>query len=107
MIAGIVLLLVKEEVSLWGGGCLVLSLVCFAIGVGHTLIHIAFMSKTLLLAEALFNGAEFVSNAIEGDEPTAQAFARNQAYAQRAYASQLIHLLVGIGFGGLAVIVRL
>jgi hypothetical protein len=107
LIAGIVLLLLKEEVSLWVGSALFLALTCFVFGIGHTLIHIAFTSKLLLLAEALRNGTEVVPNPVEQEELTIQAYARNQAFAQRAYSAQLIYLLIGIGFGALAVMVRL
>lgn len=107
LIAGIVLLLLNQEVSLWVGAALLMALVFFVMGIAHTLLHMAFMSKMLLLAEALVNGTEVVPNAVEEEEPTVQAYARNQAYAQRAYASQLFYMLAGMVFGAVAVVIRL
>ncbi len=107
LIAGIVVLLLREEVSLWVGAQLVLAVTCFVLGIGHTLIHISFASKMLLLAEALENETEFVPNVVEYEEPTIGAFERNQAYAQRSYSSQILYLMIGIFFGALAIIARL
>lgn len=107
LIAGLVLLLLKEEVSLWVGAPLLVALVLFVLGMGHTLLHMAFHGKMLLLLEALVNGTEHVPNAIEEEEPTVKAYARIQAYVQRAYAAQLLYLFFGICFGGVAVLIRL
>lgn len=107
LIAGIVVLLLHEEVSLWVGAALFIALAFFVMGIGHTLLHMAFASKLLLLAEALVNGTEVVPNAVEEEEPTVEAYIRNQAYAQRSYASQLFYLLFGMSFGAVAVVIRL
>lgn len=107
LIAGIVVLLLHEEVSLWVGGALFAALCFFVMGIGHTLLHMAFTTKLLLLAEALVKGTDIVPNAIEDEEPTVEAYARNQAYAQRSYSSQLFYLLFGMSFGAVAVVIRL
>ena len=107
LIAGIVVLLLHEEVSLWVGGALFAALCLFVMGIGHTLLHMAFTTKLLFLAEALVKGTEIVPNVIEEEEPTVEAYARNQAYAQRSYASQLFYLLFGMSFGAVAVVIRL
>jgi hypothetical protein len=96
LIAGIVLALIKEDVSFWIIAPLFLALACFVIGIAHTLLHVTFMTRLLLLAEALANGTEVVPNVIADDERTWQAYSRNQRYAQRSYASQLIYLLLGM-----------
>jgi len=106
LIAGIVVLLLHEEVSLWVGGPLFVALVLFVLGIGHTLVHMGFMSKLLLLAEALVNGTEVIPNPVEQDERTLEVYARNQAYAQRSCSSQLIYLLLGMGFGAVAMVIR-
>ena len=107
LIAGVVLLLLKEEVTFWAGACLVLALACFILGIGHTLLHIAFTSKLLFLAEAIKNGTKIVPNFIEREEPTALAYARTQAWAQCCYSSQLIYLLIGVSIGALGIFARL
>ena len=85
LIAGIALLLLKQEVSPWVGGLLFVALGMFVLGIGHTLLHITFHNKMLLLLEALVNGTEHVPNMIEREEPTVTAYVRMQRYAQRAY----------------------
>ena len=107
LIAGIVVLLLHEKVSLWVGAPLFAALAFFVMGIGHTLLHMALTSKLLLMAEALVNGTEVVPNAIEEEEPTLEAFARNQAYTQRSYSSQLFYLLFGLSCGAVAVVLRL
>jgi hypothetical protein len=107
LIAGIVLLLIKEEVSLWVGAVLLAALVLFVLGMGHTLLHIAFHSKLLLLLESLMNGTTIVPNVVEHEEPTVDAYKRTQAWCQRAYGAQLLYLFFGICLGGVAVFIRL
>ena len=107
LIAGIVILLLKEEITFWAGACLVLALACFVLGIGHTLLHIAYTSKLLFLAESLKNGTKLVPNFIEHEEPTTLAYARTQAWAQRCYSSQLVYLLLGVSIGALGVFARL
>lgn len=107
MIAGVVYLLLQEQVGFWVGAALFSALVLFVLGIGHTLLHMAFMSKMLLLLESLVNGTRFVPNALEFEELTAEAYTRNQAYAQRAYSAQLIYMFSGICCGGLAVVIHL
>lgn len=107
LIAGIVLLLIKEEVSLWVGAMLMTALSLFVMGMGHTLLHIAFHSKLLLLLEALMNGTTVVPNVVEREEPTVDAYKKTQAWCQRAYAAQLYYLFFGICCGGVAVFIRL
>lgn len=107
LIAGIVLLLLNEEVSLWVGAALVIALALFVVGIGHTLLHISFMSKLLLLAEALSNGTSLVPNAVEAEIATIDAYKRTQAYAQTAFAYQCFCLFIGVGFGAFAVVIRL
>jgi len=89
------------------GAALCIALACFVMGIGHTLLHMAFTSKLLLMAEALANGTEVVPDAIEGEGPTVEAYARNQAYAQRSYGNQLFSLFIGMNFGAIAVVIRL
>ena len=107
LIAGLSLLLLKEEVSWWVGGFLFVAMAMFVLGIGHTLLHITFHNKMLLLLEALVNGTEQVPNVIEHEEPTAVAYARMQAYAQRAYLGQLLYMFLGIAIAALAVVLRL
>ncbi|UUO07888.1 hypothetical protein M4951_06125 [Blastopirellula sp. J2-11] len=107
LIAGITVMLLKQEVSLWVGASLLLALVSFSLGIGHTLLHVTFTSKMLLLAETLANNTQLVPNAIEGGEPTPHAFARNQAYAQRSFTSQLVFMMIGISFAAISIVIRL
>ena len=107
LIAGIIVLLIHEEVSLWVGAPLVIALILFILGIGHTLLHMAFTSKVLLQVEALANGTKVVPNVVEEDEPTLKALARNKAYAQRCYSSQLIYLFLGVTSSAFAVVFRL
>ncbi len=107
LIAGISLLLLKQEVSGWVGGFLLVSLGMFVLGIGHSLLHITFHNKMLLLLEALVNDTEHVPNMIEREEPTTKAYLRMQAYAQRAYTGQILYLFLGVVIAAVAVILRL
>jgi len=106
LIAGTVLLLLKEEVSPWVGGFLFVSLAMFVFGVGHTLLHMTFHHKMLLLLEALVNGTQHVPNMIEREEPTVRAYKRAQRYAQTAYSGQLLYLFLGVSIAAVGVIIR-
>ncbi len=107
LIAGTVLLLLKEEVSPWVGGFLFVALAMFVLGIGHTLLHITFHQKMLLLLEALVNGTKHVPNPVESEEPTVQAYTRIQIYAQRAYSGQLLYLFLGVTVAAIGVVGRL
>lgn len=106
LVAGIVVLLLREEVSFWVGGPLFIALSLFVLGIAHTLMHMAFLCKLLLLAEFLFKGIEVVPNPVEQDEKTVEAYLRTQAWAQRMYSAQLLYLLFGMGCGAIAVVIR-
>ena len=107
LVGGTILLLLYRQVSAWVGAFLLLALILFIFGVAHTLLHMTFHTKMLLAMEAIVNGTDHVPNAVEGEEPTAKAYARMQRYAQRAYAGQLYYLLFGVLSGGVAVVVHL
>ena len=107
LIAGVILLLLYKQVSAWVGAFFLLALVLFIFGIAHTLLHMTFHTKMLLAMEAMINGTDYVPNAVEGEEPTAKAYARMQRNAQRAYTGQLYYLLFGVLFGGVAVVVHL
>jgi ascorbate-specific PTS system EIIC-type component UlaA len=107
LIAGIALLLLRQEVSAWVGGFLLVSLGMFVLGIGHALLHITFHNKMLLLLEALVNGTEHVPNMIEREEPTTKAYLRMQTYAQRAYTGQILYLFLGVVIAAVAVVLRL
>lgn len=107
LIAGITALLIQENVTFWISAPLVLAGACFGIGLLHTLLHVSSMSKMLLLAESLANGIEVVPQALYVEEHTAQALFRTQAYAQRSFASQLVHLLLGTFFATIGAVVHL
>jgi hypothetical protein len=107
LIAGIVALLIQENVTFWISAPLVLAGACFGIGLFHTLLHISSMSKMLLLAEWLANGTEVVPQALNVEDHTFPALLRTQAYAQRAFASQLVHLLLGTFFAAIGAVVHL
>ncbi len=107
LIAGIVALLIQENVTFWISAPLVLAGACFGIGLFHTLLHISSMSKMLLLAEWLANGTEVVPQALNIEDHTFPALLRTQAYAQRAFASQLVHLLLGTFFAAIGAVVHL
>lgn len=107
LIAGIALLLLKQEVSPWVGGFLLVSLGMFVLGIGHTLLHIVFHNKMLILLETLVNGTEHVPSLIEREEPTTKAYLRMQAYAQRAYTGQILYLFLGVVVAAVAVVLRL
>lgn len=107
LIAGLSLLLLREDVTWWVGGFLLTALAMFVLGIGHTLLHIIFHNKMLLLLEAIVNGTEQVPNVIEHEEPTDKAYARMQEHAQRAYLGQLLYLFLGVAIAAMAVVLRL
>ena len=107
LIGGTILLLLYRQVSAWVGAFFLLALILFIFGVAHTLLHMTFHTKMLLAMEAMINGIDHVPNAVEGEEPTTNAYARMQRNAQSAYVAQLYYLLFGVLSGGVAVVVHL
>ena len=107
LISGLVLMSLNNEVSPWVGALFLIALVMFVFGIGHTLLHIVFHNKILMLLEALVNGTKYVPNLIEYEEPTNRAFIRHQQYAQRAFSGQFMYLFIGFLFAAAAVMLHL
>ena len=76
LIAGVILLLLTKEVSPWVGAFLLLALVSFVFGIGHTLLHMNLHAKVLLALENLLRGVSHIPSVIGVDEPTPEVYQR-------------------------------
>ena len=107
LIAGVVVLLLVDEPSLWVGTSLFLSLFCFVSGIGHTLAHLSATGKTLFSLGALISETDDMPNVFDDEGPPEDMYARSQARARRSFGSQLLYLAIGVGFVSFGIIVRL
>lgn len=102
--AGIIYVLINQSVPVAAGILLMAALICFIIGIGHTLYHIANTSKLLYLAESLINGSRLVPEEAEKNSNTYQLYKQIVSSSHKTFISQLIYLITGISFCGISII---
>lgn len=109
LITGLSFLLFTQAAQLgkWSGAFFLISLVLFVFGIAHSLLHVTFHAKLLLLMERIVEGTEVVPNMLDGQEPTDDAFLRNQAYSQTAFFGQLLYFLIGVVLAMIGTVIHL
>lgn len=104
VLAAVVALVVKEQLGFITTLCFLLTGFSALIGLASCLMHLAFSAKVMALFAAQFVGEEDVPNLIAREEPTAQALAKNRAFAQLCYSGQLLCLFWAAFFATLGVV---
>ena len=101
----VVFLLFQAEMSPWAGAALVTSGALFAVGLGHTSIHLAAYHKMLLLADAVKHGDETVELETGEEEATPEDIIRAEAAARHLHSVDSQYLFLGLVCAGVAAII--
>jgi len=104
IVAGLVALLVSQEVGFWSAVLFLIADLSAVVGLGTCLLHMAFSAKVMGLLAAMFGGEENVPNLVAQEEPTVHALNRNRLYAQMCYTSQLGCLFWSVLFAALGIL---
>ncbi len=107
IIAGLIALVVYDKVSFGSGIFFLVAAGCSVLGLGQTLLHMSFSSKTLHLLSLFYAGDESVPDLIEGSKPTLEASQQNMKYAQMVYTSALVYLMLAVLFAGFGLAIEL
>ncbi len=107
MILGVVVLLLRENLSASAGALLFLSAACFLWSGGNCLMHLRFMTQLLLLADRLESGDTPAPRLVEWEGPELDACARIEGYATHSSSSQVLYLVTGVALAALALAMHL
>ena len=103
--AGMVLLLLQVELSVWAGAALFAAWILFTLGFSHTAVHIHAHRKLLALVEAVANREEAIDLGSGKEPATLASVLRTEAVVRNLHTSDHHYLFLGLGCAGTAVVI--
>jgi hypothetical protein len=107
LILGVMLLLLRENLSASTGALLFLSAACFLWSGGNCLMHLRFLTQLLMLADGRENGETPAPPPAESEDFEVDASARLQSYVTDSASSQILYLVTGVALAALALAMHL